>query len=262
MTPEAMRIRNAIAAVLADQLGTAPTPAQRTADAVMDALPQFFGESPATRLENPERCGQRHVQPSTNTEYRCSLAVDHHGGYHMDMENNATWTGAGDLAVKGVPVIPVPAGGACGASLVFSPTGRAYSCALQMGHAVTSHHDVKNNARWSAAPHPATAGTVMDAQTARHYAELVRLAAPGEDGALNLGPIIERHREAAGVPGLHHPDVLPLVREVMRLRRQAAERSGGAAFRADALVVALESVQARIVELLNEIKAECERGDR
>lgn len=114
-----------------------------------------------TNPTSPELCGQR--LSTLPTEYACRLAAGHRSAFHLDIHSMATWSSARDLVHHGdatraleriEAAVTVPADGTCGASLVFSPTGRAYTCALQMGHAVTSHHDVRENARWSAMAHP------------------------------------------------------------------------------------------------------------
>lgn len=174
MTPDQIRTRDVIAAVLTEQLDAAPTPARRAADAVLDVINQ------PRPWATPERCGQRHITYREraglpNIVYVCALADQHSGEFHRS-DDGSTWSHAGNL--QGPP-----------------------------------------------AQVPDTAGTLMDAETQRRLTELESLAAPSENGALNLGPIVERQRLATNDRHYHNDiaasqaDVLPLVREVMRLRR-------------------------------------------
>lgn len=125
---------------------------------------------------------------------------------------------------------------ACGALLqIEHPANKGgrhtIYCALGVGHQGMAHR-AADGTQWDTAT-PGAAGTVMDVHTARRYSELLRLVSPDDADALNLGPVIERQREADNWTSgpeatvASQADVLPLVREVMRLRRDAANVKAG-----------------------------------
>lgn len=190
MTPEAMRMRSVIAAVLVEQLNAAPTPARRAAEAVMRVL-----QSDAAPSATPDREHIVTVPPGEMDGLRAWL--ERPNGAHVIGRVTLEAVDDGGILVRTMPIAPAWRG----------------SMSERYGRVET----------------PAV-GMMMDTATAARLNELEQLAAPNEDGALNLGPVIERQRLATNDRHYHNDiaasqaDVMPLVREVMRLRREAANR--------------------------------------
>jgi hypothetical protein len=201
--------------------------------------------------QTPERCGQRHVTAGDcAVVYTCDIAAGHRSEFHLDTGQLATWSHAGDLvrhtslasaalvALVGTQPVSLQHD-ACGARLaVTSPKGIGkgtrgeWVCALGEQHQGMQHR-ASDGTQWDhgiPVPVPQDLHRMYLSPPALERAvELEQLAYSEEGGALNLGPIIERQRQSADVVTPQQlrailADVMPLVREVMRLRRKAAER--------------------------------------
>lgn len=144
--------------------------------------------------QTPHRCGQRLSLPNSEI-YTCDLAAGHRSEFHLDMQALATWSRAGDLELHST-----------------NNQADARCRSVRPPVEVIASGRVNMADRFAQSPVSPTDGFV-------------------EDGALNLGPIVERHRSVdqrdepdAAILRCSQADVMPLVREVMRLRREAANR--------------------------------------
>lgn len=190
--------------------------------------------------QTPERCGQRYEFPLfTSDTYACSLAADHRSEFHLDMQALATWSRAGDLELhrttaqammRGTPAIVSLQYDACGARLHVDRTNATrevrdrpqvdatYVCALGMAHGSMAHRSA-DGVQWGAAHHPDTAGTVMDVQAARHYAELVRLRREARDILCTGCPIVANSSNPEDGADIEPQPGCPVHGEVAELRR-------------------------------------------
>ena len=126
----------------------------------------MWDDAPAT----PQRCRQRYTIPKTSTEYTCTLAAGHFGEFHLDADQVATWSRAGDLVRHGSIAHALARGAeptaqhdACGARLTVNyPTGdiprTTRVCALGP-HDFNEHHRATDGTQWRATDFPPTAPT-------------------------------------------------------------------------------------------------------
>ena len=127
---------------------------------------------------------------------------------------------------------------ACGASLKIefptkTPLRSTLHCALGAEHRNMPHR-ASDGTQWDAAPGASDRVYLSPSNMAR-VAELEQLAAPSEDGALNLGPIIARYTAAIATSPSNPTDarasvadIPALIREVIRLRRPMPTMPGDA----------------------------------